>query len=128
MPHSQRDADTEPAPKWVRILELPRLNVPPQGTFVAAGGRELAVFRLPEPRGWVVIDNACPHAGGNLSGGTLDGQVVECPWHQWRFDLGRGDCVHAPSVRVRRYPTRVEDDVLYARLEDSPAPCDLSLD
>src|SRR5262245_10867682 len=32
-----------------------------------------------------VIHNVCNHAGGPLGDGTLDGDYVVCPWHQWKF-------------------------------------------
>ena len=104
---------------WTPIIELARLNPPPRGTFVSVEGRELAVFAVPRTPGIVVIDNACPHANGNLSGGALVGGVVECPWHQWRFDLVTGRCVHAETVCVRKYDVRVREGALYARLCDA---------
>ena len=118
MPQAQTTPNQEPQAGWTRLIDLKRLNPPPAGTFVSADGRELAVFALPDPHGIVVIDNACPHAHGNLSGGTLEGTVVECPWHQWRFDLSRGVCLHSDAIRVRKYATRVRDGALFVRLAD----------
>lgn len=31
------------------------------------------------------IHGSCNHAGGPLSKGTLDGDYIVCPWHQWKF-------------------------------------------
>ncbi len=55
------------------------------------------------------IHGTCNHAGGPLGQGTLEGDYVVCPWHQWRFHrvLGHGergfeeDVVPAYRVRVR---------------------------
>jgi nitrite reductase/ring-hydroxylating ferredoxin subunit len=55
------------------------------------------------------ISGTCNHAGGPLGQGTLEGDFVVCPWHQWRFHRvqGRGergfeeDVVPAYHVRVR---------------------------
>jgi multimeric flavodoxin WrbA/nitrite reductase/ring-hydroxylating ferredoxin subunit len=55
------------------------------------------------------IHGSCNHAGGPLGQGTLEGDYVVCPWHQWRFHrtLGHGergfeqDVVPAYRVRVR---------------------------
>ena len=38
-------------------------------------------------------DNRCPHMGGNLSQGTLDGTVVTCPRHHSQFDLADGHVI-----------------------------------
>ena len=121
MAHAQTTPTGQPEAPWTRLIDLDRLNPPPAGTFVSVDGRELAVFALADPHGIVVIDNACPHAHGNLSGGTLEGTVLECPWHQWRFDLTRGVCLHSDAVRVRKYPTRIRKGALFARLGDLPA-------
>lgn len=80
-----------------------------QGAFVELDGRELAVFYFAVPQRVIVIDNACPHAGGNLSGGEVRDGVVTCPRHQWQFELSSGVCTRSPLGRVRRYPARIED-------------------
>src|SRR5258708_13532271 len=42
--------------------------------------------------------DSCPHRGIPLSYGRLDGQVVECCYHGWRFDACSGRCVEIPSL------------------------------
>jgi nitrite reductase/ring-hydroxylating ferredoxin subunit len=37
------------------------------------------------------ISGACNHAGGPLGQGTLEGDYVVCPWHQWRFHRATGE-------------------------------------
>jgi 3-phenylpropionate/trans-cinnamate dioxygenase ferredoxin component len=104
---------------YVRLIELHKCSIG-SGTFVEIEGRELAVFRtdanLPDSDGVYVIDNSCPHASGNLSGGPLVGTVVTCPWHDWDFDLRTGVCVHSDLARVERYPARVQEGFVYADL------------
>ncbi|MGH8598694.1 MAG: Rieske (2Fe-2S) protein, partial [Gammaproteobacteria bacterium] len=77
-------------------------------------GQELAVFLIGDPPRPVVVDNACPHANGNLSAGGVEGTVVTCPWHEWRFDLEQGVCTHSPLARLVRYPSEVRDGVVWA--------------
>jgi nitrite reductase/ring-hydroxylating ferredoxin subunit len=100
---------------WLELIPLARCRRN-GGTFVAAADRELAVFLLDAPERVVVIDNSCPHAGGNLSGGEVKAGVVQCPWHQWEFDLERGVCTHSDLARVRRYPVQIRDGVIWADL------------
>jgi phenylpropionate dioxygenase-like ring-hydroxylating dioxygenase large terminal subunit len=42
--------------------------------------------------------DSCPHRGIPLSYGRLDGNVVECCYHGWRFDACSGQCVEIPSL------------------------------
>ena len=100
---------------FVPLIELSRCRRR-GGTFVEHTGRELAVFLLGEPPRVVVTDNACPHAGGNLSGGEVDGTVVTCPWHEWRFDLEQGVCTNSPLARLVRYASEVREGVVWADL------------
>ena len=90
------------------------------GVFLECAGRELAVFHLTDPDRVFVIDNACPHAAGNLSGGDLSGEVVSCPHHHWKFDLSTGLCPDTPQARVRCYPAKVRDGVVWVDLPERP--------
>jgi nitrite reductase/ring-hydroxylating ferredoxin subunit len=53
-----------------------------------AGDLEVAVFNVDGK--FYVLKNECPHAGGPLGEGFLDGPVVTCPWHGWQFDVTSG--------------------------------------
>lgn len=34
----------------------------------------------------------CPHVAGPMHRGELNGCIVTCPLHGWRFDLAKGGC------------------------------------
>ncbi len=55
------------------------------------------------------LDNTCPHAGGPLGEGTLEHEVVTCPWHGWKFNVRTGQRLKNPSPAwtVQRYEVRV---------------------
>jgi 3-phenylpropionate/trans-cinnamate dioxygenase ferredoxin subunit len=42
---------------------------------------------------FLVTDARCPHLGGHLAQGVLEGAVVTCPWHHSQFDLKDGHVV-----------------------------------
>ena len=104
---------------FVEVIPLSRCRKG-GGTFVAHAGRELAVFRVPESDAVYVIDNACPHSSGNLSAGDMEGTIVRCPVHDWKFDLRTGACTDTPRAKVRRYPAEVRDGVVWVDLPDKP--------
>jgi len=54
------------------------------------------------------MDGRCPHHGGPLGEGVLNGGQVTCPWHMWEFDSLTGECGFNPRVKVAVYPVRVE--------------------
>jgi len=44
------------------------------------------------------LAETCSHLGGPLSQGTLDGDVIQCPWHASRFSIRDGHVVDGPAV------------------------------
>src|SRR6188768_2010274 len=36
------------------------------------------------------LDDRCPHQGGPLTRGTLNGETLMCPWHCWSFNVRTG--------------------------------------
>jgi phenylpropionate dioxygenase-like ring-hydroxylating dioxygenase large terminal subunit len=57
----------------------------------------LVLGRTSERKAFAMRDS-CPHRGIPLSYGHLDGKVVECCYHGWRFDACSGQCVEIPSL------------------------------
>jgi len=39
----------------------------------------------------VAVQSFCPHMQGPLFQGTLAGDSLTCPWHEWRFSLATGN-------------------------------------
>jgi nitrite reductase (NADH) small subunit len=90
-------------------------DVPPgEGRVVEAGGRSLALFNV--SGAFYVIDNSCSHRGGPLGEGDLDGTVVVCPWHAWRWDVTSGANMNNPAVKMACFPVSLEGDQVWVDL------------
>ena len=73
---------------------------------VEAAGKAIALFNVD---GTVyALDNTCLHQGGPLGEGTLQGEVVTCPWHMWEYNVRTGEKVNSPALKVATYPVEVE--------------------
>lgn len=59
----------------------------------------------------------CTHRGGALGEGVLEGDEVECPLHQGRFNVKTGEVVdEPPDTPVPSYQVQVEgDDIKIAK-------------
>ena len=65
-----------------------------------------------------VIDNRCPHQGCGFSGGTLDGLVIVCPCHDWRFNLETGEYEDEPLIKLTKFEWKVESGKIWVKLEE----------
>ena len=87
-------------------------SVPDGGALVVPVDDRLtiAIFRIGDA--FYAVDNACPHNGGPLGEGPLDGAVVTCPWHGFTVDVRTGRCPRSPELRVPTFPVAREGDVV----------------
>ena len=97
----------------VRVAAVGEL-APGAARVVEADGRTIALFNV--DGAYHCIDNACPHRGGPLGEGDLEGRVVSCPWHAWRWDVTTGANTNNPAVRVAAYPVTVENGGVFVEL------------
>ncbi|HEY2986733.1 MAG TPA: Rieske 2Fe-2S domain-containing protein [Candidatus Binatia bacterium] len=85
----------EPPPAVIRADEIPDNAA----KMVRMKGNEMAVFKRD---GQVyAIQNICPHEGGQLSKGRLEGDEVVCPLHGYKFDLKTGRCSTDPALKAK---------------------------
>ncbi|TQF74653.1 3-ketosteroid-9-alpha-hydroxylase subunit A [Rhodococcus spelaei] len=65
---------------------------------VNAFGTSLVVFASESDGKINVLDAYCRHMGGNLAQGTVKGDSIACPFHDWRWG-GNGKCTDIPYAR-----------------------------
>ena len=75
---------------------------------VEAAGLVLAVFNV--DGAFYVTDDECTHGPGSLSEGFIDGDVIECTFHNGQFNVRTGEVVSPPCmVPVKTYQAVVEN-------------------
>ena len=94
--------------KRVKVAEVGDLAVG-EGRVVETEGRTLALFNVDGT--FYAIDNTCPHRGGPLGEGEIEGRVVTCPWHSWQYDVSTGESL-TDDLKVACYPVKVEGDAV----------------
>ena len=98
--------------KVAALAEVPRGKL----HLVAIGREEIALLRRGDEI--LAIGNECPHQGGALCDGWVEGDIVTCPLHGWEFDMRTGACMTVPGEGVLRYAVTVENGDVY--LESQP--------
>jgi cholesterol 7-dehydrogenase len=83
---------------WYEIMRSADLPVG-GAKSVYMNGHHFAVFR--NANGHVAVTDAyCPHLGANLgAGGTVVGNCIQCPFHEWQFDMETGQCTNVPYAK-----------------------------
>ena len=91
-------------------------EVPP-GEALKVETNELALAVFNVDGSFYVTDDACTHGPGSLSEGYLEGDVIECNFHQGCFNVRTGAVVSPPCVvPVKTYTSVVEDGIVYIEL------------
>jgi NAD(P)H-dependent nitrite reductase small subunit len=93
--------------EFISVAKVSEL-VPGTGTAVEVNGLSIALFKI--DGAVYAIDNACPHRGGPLASGTVEGRVVTCPLHLWDFDIMTGEFLANREIRIPTYAVQVEGD------------------
>ena len=94
----------EPARAMVRSQDI----VEGSAKLLRAKGEEMAVFKS---NGQLYgIQNICPHEGGQLCNGWIEGGEVVCPLHRYKFDLKTGACSTDPKLKVKVFKLVAQGD------------------
>lgn len=103
-------------PSFVKMATLDDLP-PGSSREVEHEGRIYALFNV---EGVIsAIDGLCPHQGGPLADGPIEGTLVTCPWHGWQFDVRTGKTTLNNRLTQPVFEVKVDGrDVLVA--VDSP--------
>jgi nitrite reductase/ring-hydroxylating ferredoxin subunit len=99
-------------------VELCKTNDVAAGTAlkVETAGLTVAVFNLDGE--FYVTDDTCTHGPGSLSEGFIDGEVVECNFHNGQFNIKTGEVVSPPCmIPVKTYRTIVENGTVYIEVD-----------
>ncbi len=90
---------------FVKVLSLAQLP-PGSAAEVMVGGLPVALCHVDgEVR---ALWGICPHRGGPLGHGAINGESISCPWHGWEFNCVTGRNDFDPDSRVQTFPVKLE--------------------
>lgn len=109
-------------------------EIPPGGRRIVPVGRfGVGVFNVNGT--FHALRNYCPHVGapvclGTISGATSaslpyqvawgrEGEILQCPWHRWEFDICTGESLTKPVIRIKRYPVTLDAGQVYIEISEA---------
>lgn len=64
------------------------------------------------------LEGRCSHAGAPLAEGSLEGEVLTCPWHYSQFRITDGSVLRGPARKALRvFKTEIKDGQLFVELK-----------
>ncbi len=93
---------------------------------------DLSILIVRKGDEFYAVNNKCPHMGGDLSQGTLDGTIITCPVHHSQFDVTTGQVIRWTDFTgfkasisklfkspkpLTKYEIEVEDDQIFLKME-----------
>ena len=98
---------------WKKLLDCPNL-LPQSGQVVMMDEKPVALFNIDGE--FIAIDNKCPHRGGSLGDGEIEGDIVTCPWHGWQFNCRTGKAVENDAIIVRTYEIENRSEGIFIKV------------
>jgi nitrite reductase/ring-hydroxylating ferredoxin subunit len=101
---------------YVSVLGVEQLP-PGRGTVVTVEGKDIALFNVD---GTVyAMDDGCLHHGVSLGTSELDGKIVTCRGHGWKYDVTTGNTLNVPGYGVAAYPVKVVDGKIMVATDET---------
>lgn len=103
-----------PSDPWVYVLNDRELAdsspqvVRPRGVPVLLIKKDGQVYAL---------SNKCSHMGCPLDGGSLREYILQCPCHDWSYDIRTGVFSDAAEIALTRYEWRLKEGELFIKIE-----------
>jgi nitrite reductase/ring-hydroxylating ferredoxin subunit len=62
------------------------------------------------------LAGVCPHRGGPLGQGAINGGNVVCPWHAWEWNCATGENDMDPAKKVATCEVKIEGGDVFLNL------------
>jgi 3-phenylpropionate/trans-cinnamate dioxygenase ferredoxin subunit len=108
--------------KYVKVAQTTELSA---GDKKKISWEEKEILLTNINNSFYAIDNTCPHMGGSLYDGKLDGSHIICPRHGSIFDVTTGKVVQSGklflfSVKVHdlhSYPVKIDGTAILIEID-----------
>jgi len=96
-----------------RVEQLP----PGNGMVARVDGKDVAIFNVD---GTIyAMDDSCRHQGLSLGTSKLEGKIVTCRGHGWKYDVTTGSTLASPGFGVAAYPVKVVDGKIMVATDEA---------
>jgi len=94
--------------QFVKVAEKSEIE-PGKMKAVKVGDKDILVANVGGE--FYAIAGKCTHMKGDLSKGTLEGNIITCPRHHAKFDVTTGKVVSHPKMRL--FHPKARNELIY---------------
>ena len=103
---------TGPAVVYRDILAA-RVDEIPEGERKILKIDNLSIGLFHHRGNWYALKNVCLHRGGPVCTGTLEGDILTCPWHGFQYNVTNGHLLVDDSAHLDSYHVRVQNEEIH---------------
>lgn len=103
--------------RWLRLCKAEEAPAPGQVSEAEVEGVAICLANVNGEL--LALDNLCPHRGGPLGQGWVEGESVVCPWHSWMFHARTGEAEYPAGECVAVFPVRRDGDDVLVRIDSA---------
>jgi nitrite reductase/ring-hydroxylating ferredoxin subunit len=100
---------------WVPALDESQLQ---EATINLALPKGVSIILIKKEGHIYALRNRCAHMACTLAGGRLDGHTLQCPCHEWKFDITTGEFLDAREITVPTYACKSQDGTILVKMEE----------
>src|ERR1700740_1402999 len=102
--------------KIIKVCDASDIEPESHAQVQVEGLGALAVYHVDGE--FYVTDDTCTHMQASLGEeGSLEGHVIQCTWHNGKFDIRTGEVLGPPcSAALRTHAGAIRDESVYVRV------------
>ena len=101
---------------WIPTLDESDLQ---EGAISLVFPKGVSIILIKKQGQIYALRNRCAHMSCTLAGGRLDNYTLQCPCHEWKFDITSGEFLAAREIKVQTYLCKTQDGKVHVKLEGS---------
>jgi nitrite reductase/ring-hydroxylating ferredoxin subunit len=100
---------------WVFVIEENKLQENRVNVVFPKG---LSILLIKKAGQIYALSNKCAHMGCGMGGGTLKDYTIQCPCHDWRYDIRTGEFLNAREIKISTYQWRLTDGKIFINIDE----------
>ncbi len=100
---------------WVFAIEENKLL---ENSVNVVFPKGLAILLIKKGGQIYAISNKCAHMACPLGAGTLKNYTIQCPCHDWSYDIRTGEFLNSSEIKIPTYQWQLVDGRIFINMTE----------